>query len=162
MKINIREYKEDDWGKVLEIFNEGKRYELKGSVDVQEIIPLNKDNVLLKSFYESTIIVAENDNDILGFAGYNEELVSFLFVDSKYYKKKIGSTLLENILSKTGKKAWLLVAKTNISAQKLYKKYKFQIVESFIGNYNGNKVEVLRLAINPELKSWENVEKREE
>jgi [ribosomal protein S18]-alanine N-acetyltransferase len=93
--------------------------------------------------------------EVVGYGGYQDSLVSFLFVDPEYYKRGIATLLLKKVISQIGVKAWLNVAKNNIPARQLYQKFGFKIVEEFVGKYNGHDVTVLRLALRPELEAWE-------
>jgi ribosomal protein S18 acetylase RimI-like enzyme len=67
----------------------------------------------------------------------------------------VATTVLEFVLPLIGNEAWLLVLKTNLPAINLYQTFGFKVVEEFIGKYNRKiEVVVLRLAIEPALKSW--------
>ncbi|MEM6840911.1 MAG: GNAT family N-acetyltransferase [Bacteroidota bacterium] len=153
MKIKV--YDQHDWNSVVDIFNRAKPDEFKGSVDKDDIIPLEKDEDILRLFHSSNIYVAEQNNEIIGFTGYKRYLISFLFVNPDHYRRKVATKLLDHILPLIGNKAWLLVVNTNLPAIKLYNKFGFTIAEEFPGKYNQNiDVTVLRLAINPPLKAW--------
>jgi ribosomal protein S18 acetylase RimI-like enzyme len=153
--MTVRAYKQSDWNTVLDIFNRAKPDEFKGLVEKDDIIPLEKDEDILNSFHKSAIYVAEQANKVIGFAGYHKHLITFLFTDPVHYRKKVATELLEYILPLIGNKAWLFVLKANQPAIKLYNQFGFQVVEEFSGKYNRKiEVEVLRLAIEPTLKSW--------
>jgi len=154
--VTIRDYQNDDWNSVLTIFAKAKPDELLNSCDKNDIVPLDQDEGLLRSFKSSKIFIAEQDREIVGYVGYEKSLISFLFVDPAHYKKGIGSTLLKYVLPLIGEKAWLRVAKNNIPALELYKKFHFKIAKEYSGKYN-NKIplEVYILALDPELKAWE-------
>jgi ribosomal protein S18 acetylase RimI-like enzyme len=157
-KINymmIRAYQQNDWDSVTDIFSRAKPDEFKGSVQIDDIIPLEKDEDILKSFHQSVIFVAAQDNRLIGFTGYNKNLITFLFTDPAYYRQRVATGLLEYILPLIGNKAWLLVLKTNLPALKLYENVGFHVVEAFSGKYNRRiEVEILRLAIEPAQESW--------
>lgn len=158
LQTNIRLYREEDWDIILDIFNRAKPDEVKGSVDIEDIVSLDKDQGLLNSFNNSIIYVADYNNKVIGYVGYHNNLISFLFTDPEYYRNGLGTKLLEFVLPLIGEKAWLLVAKTNKSAIELYKKHGFKIANEYIGKYNGKiEVSVLRLAIKPELESWKQI-----
>lgn len=153
--MKIRVYERHDWNSVVDIFNKAKPDEFKGSVDKDDLVPLEKDEDILRLFHSSNIYVAEQNNEIIGFAGYKKYLISFLFVNPDHYRQKVATKLLDYILPSIGNKAWLLVVNTNLSAIELYNKFGFTIAEEFLGKYNRNiNVTVLRLAIDPSLKSW--------
>ncbi|ABR47619.1 GCN5-related N-acetyltransferase [Alkaliphilus metalliredigens QYMF] len=152
---SLRTYREKDWKIILDIFLRAKSDEMRDSCSVEDIVPLDKDEGLFRSFRNSTIIIAEYEGKVIGYAGYeSNSLVSFLFVDPSYYQRGIGTKLLTRVVSEVGEKAWLLVAKNNVPAIKLYYKHGFRRVQEFIGKYNGIDISVLRLALTPELQSW--------
>ena len=74
------------------------------------------------------------------------ETVLDIFLKAKPDEMK-GSCKIDDIISEVGEKAWLLVAKSNFPAIKLYYKNGFKKVEEFVGKYNGIDVCVLRLAL---------------
>jgi ribosomal protein S18 acetylase RimI-like enzyme len=153
--MKIRAYEQKDWNSILDIFSKAKPDEFRGAVEKEDIIPLEKDEDILNLFHNSNLYVAEQDSRIIGFAGFNKYLITFLFIDPAYYRQRVATILLEYILSLIGNKAWLLVLKTNLGAIKLYNGFGFTVVEEFVGKYNRKiEVVVLRLAIEPTLQSW--------
>ena len=142
----LRDYQKEDWAAICDIFIRAKPDELKGSCSPEAVIPLAKDEVLLKSFNHSILYVAELEHQVVGYGGYQDSLVSFLFVDPDYYKRGIATLLLKKVILQIGAKAWLNVAKNNIPARELYQKFGFKIAEEFMGKYNGHVVTVFRLA----------------
>jgi ribosomal protein S18 acetylase RimI-like enzyme len=146
----IRAYHNEDWRAVLDIFSRAKPDELKGSVSKEDIVPLREDAGLLQSFHGSHLFVAWEDDQIIGYIGYRQDFISFLFVDTAHYRKGIGTQLLAHVLPLMGNKAWLLVAKTNRPAIALYQKFGFTVAEEFTGKYNGKiPLAVLRLSLSP-------------
>ncbi|WP_257669283.1 GNAT family N-acetyltransferase [Parapedobacter tibetensis] len=153
--MTIRPYHKNDWSVILDIFSRAKPDEFAGSIHQKDIIPLDKDDGLLNLFENSHLYVAVDENGVLGFIGYQRDLISFLFIDPNFYRHGIATRLLEFVLSIIGDRAWLLVVKTNSPAFALYVKHGFRVAEEFEGKYNERiNVAVLRMAIKPELKSW--------
>lgn len=147
----ISAYTNADWNRILDIFSRAKPDELEGSVAREAIVPLPEDAGLLESFHGSRVLVARENDQILGYIGYRQDLISFLFVDPAHYRTGIGSRLLAHVLPLMGNKAWLLVAKTNRAAIALYQKFGFTVAEEFTGKYNGKiPLAVLRLALLPD------------
>jgi [ribosomal protein S18]-alanine N-acetyltransferase len=153
-KMLLRDYQKEDWDAICDIFIRAKPDELKGSCSPEAVIPLAKDEGLLNLFNNSVLYVAELDNKIVGYGGYQGTLISFLFVDPQYYKRGIATELLKKVITQIGPEAWLIVAKNNIPARELYQKFGFQIAKEFVGKYNGHDVTVLRLALRPKLETW--------
>lgn len=154
MNFIIREANHNDREKLIDIANKGKYQELNGIIPNNKILSLDKDIYLMESFNNSKFFLAESNGKIIGFTGYEENLISFLVIDKEYYKRGIASALLRKNLAILGGKAWLIVAKENIKALTLYKKFNFKITKDSNGKYNDIEVDILRLAINPDLKSW--------
>ena len=147
----IRDYQKEDWAAICDIFLRAKPDELKGSLSPEAVIPLAQDTGLLNLFNHSVLYVAELDHKVVGYAGYQDSLVSFLFVDPDYYRRGIATELLKKVILQIGAAVWLNVAKNNLPARALYQKFGFKMAEEFVGKYNGHDVAVLRLALRPEL-----------
>ena len=143
----IRAYEPADWEAVCTIFAQAKPDEFKGVLSKEDIIPMEEDEAILKSFHDSAIYVAEKDNRIVGFAGYHNQFISFLFISPHHYRQHIATRLLEHILPMAGNEVSLLVLKSNLPAINLYRKLGFTIAEEFNGKYNESiTVTVLRLS----------------
>ncbi|ADY57014.1 GCN5-related N-acetyltransferase [Syntrophobotulus glycolicus DSM 8271] len=141
----IRAYTEKDWEEVCHVFDRAKPDEMRGSCDLKAIRPLKADKELIRSFHESKIFVAEEDGRVVGFAGYHNTLISWLFVAPQYYRQGIGRRLLNWILTDVGETAYLNVAKYNEPAKRLYYSEGFKVVEEFTGQYNGYEAHALKL-----------------
>jgi Acetyltransferases len=149
--MKIRKYNESDWDEICSIYDRAKPDEMRNSCDPDAIIPLEEDLTALISFNYSEIFVAELDGKIVGFSGYSGNLISWLMVDPDYYGQGIGTTLFETVLAQTGDDSYLYVAKYNEPAKALYTKKGFKFVDEFTGNYNDYNVEILLLALKPEI-----------
>lgn len=145
----IRDYAAGDWDAICRIFNLAKPDEMRGTCDLQAILPLSEDDKLLNLFRSSKIIVAELDEQIVGFAGFSGELISWLFVDPAFYRHGVGSKLLDTVLLNIGENAYLYVARYNEAAKILYSRRGFQIVKEYTGKYNGYEAEALYMALHP-------------
>lgn len=144
----IRDYKPEDWDTICKIFDLAKPDEMRGSCNTNAVLPLTEDKNLIQLFNNSRIIVAALDEEIVGFAGFSGQLISWLFVDPAYYRQGIGKKLLDTVLSYVGEKAYLNVAKYNEPAKTLYFSRGFHIVNEYHGLYNGFEAVALRLALN--------------
>jgi ribosomal protein S18 acetylase RimI-like enzyme len=108
---------------------------------------LEKDENLKTEFTRSQIVVAEFGNQILGFAGNNNDYISFMFVHPDHFGKGIGKALLKELLINC-EHAHLAVLKENIGAINLYKSFGFEIEKEFEGVYNGIKCNGLKMVKN--------------
>jgi ribosomal protein S18 acetylase RimI-like enzyme len=143
----LRKYLQQDFTQLSEIFLLAKKIEMSFSgIDI-EIIPLKEDRELMLVFEKSDVVVAVINNEIVGFAGNNDDYISFMFVHPNHLNRGIGKLLLEAVLLNC-KHPHLAVLKENIPAIKLYKSFGFEVEKEFRGVYNGIKCNCLKLVRN--------------
>jgi ribosomal protein S18 acetylase RimI-like enzyme len=143
--MNIRPYESDDWGAVCGIWNRGKPDEVRGTCDLRAVIPLERDEGMQKLFRESRVFVGETDGRIVGFAGFKGEMITWLFVDPRDYRRGYGTALLTFVLQRMGSPTRLNVGAGNTPAIRLYEKQGFKITKRFDGNYNGFPTKAMRM-----------------
>lgn len=134
--MNIRKYDKKDFDTILDIYAASKLDELLYEEARFELLPLAKDATRLSKLMESEIYVYE-DNGVIGYGANCGSEIRALFVHPKARKKGIGECLLAFLLAKIPGEANLYVAKSNMPAKKLYKKFGFEVVEEFETSYNG-------------------------
>lgn len=144
----IRNYIESDWGQVCEIYDLSKPDEMVGLVDSDLIIPLAKDDKMLRYFKESKIWVYENDNQIKGFIGLNRNVVSWLFVHPKYRRQGIAKKLLTKLTEECNDTLKLNVTKNNHAALSLYLSFGFNVYEELEGKMYGKNITAVRMKRN--------------
>jgi len=142
--MSIRDYKSDDFERIVEIYNLSKSDEFSGEATKFKVIPLTVDKQMLKLFEESKIFVYE-EGSILGFAGHKENYISWLFVHPDHRGNKIGQLLISHILSKLSGVVALNVAHSNLAAKKLYRNLGFTIKKEFEGKYQNKRIMVNRM-----------------
>ncbi len=145
--MKIRPYKNDDWNSVKDIYNLSKPDEMRGSVDLKALIPLEKDQSNIDLLNTSDVLVIEEQNEICGFGGNKGNYISWLFVHPDHRRKGIAKKILDQILSSLTGEIRLNVAKHNNAAINLYKEYGFKIEREFQGNYNGYKSQAITLLL---------------
>ncbi len=145
--MKIRSYKPDDWIQVKNIYNLSKPDEMRGSVDLRAVIPLEEDQLNQNLFNESTIIVSEDINEIIGFGGSKGNYISWLFVHPNHRRKGVAKSILDQILSQLIGEIRINVAQYNEAAISIYKKFGFTIVREFEGNFNGYKSKAMTLVL---------------
>ncbi len=145
--MNIRFYNDKDWESVREIYDLSKPDEMRNSVDLRALIPLEEDKNNMKLFHDSQIYVVVDSNTILGFGGHKGNYISWLFVHPIHRRKGIAKLILQQILDQLTGTIKLYVAKNNLSANVLYKKLGFKIEREFMGNYNGYQSQVMTLCL---------------
>ncbi|WP_419657318.1 GCN5-related N-acetyltransferase [Desulfosarcina variabilis str. Montpellier] len=155
--MEIRQYTDKDWREVEEIYNLSKPDEMRGSVDLQALIRLQEDPNMIKLFQDSEIIVMEENDKIIGFAGNKGNYISWLFVHPNHRRKNVARALLNKMLSTLKGSIVLNVAQNNEAANNLYKSLGFRIEKKFIGNFNGfeSKAMTLKLEIRNPAGRWQ-------
>lgn len=145
--MNIEEYKPVHFERIEKIYNASKKDEFLGEVKHFEVLPLQEDESMMELFRRSTIFVYKIDK-VVGFAGYTDKTISWLFVDPAYRGRKVGQALVKHILFMLGGRASLNVTSSNLAAKSLYMKLGFSVSQRFDGQYNGNIVVVARMEFN--------------
>lgn len=124
MDIKIREMKEEDLDRIMEIEKSCFTTPWSRDAFLKEIT----ENLLAK------YIVAEVDGDVAGYGGIwliiNEGHITNIAVDEKYRGMGVGKKIVEGIIKLCEDRQMdgvtLEVRKSNIVAQSLYKKYGFK------------------------------------
>lgn len=143
----IRKYKKSDWDKVREIYDLSKPDEMVNIVKPIDITPLSQDKNMIEYFNESEIKVYEKKQNVLGFIGRKENIISWLFVHPKYRKKGIAKSLLIDLIQTYDKPLKLNLTKSNHVAKQLYLNFGFKIYEEFIGNMYNKQIPALRMEL---------------
>jgi ribosomal protein S18 acetylase RimI-like enzyme len=146
--MELRRYEKEDWNKIKKIYNLSKPDEMRGSVDLRALIPIEKDEKGLILFNESQILVVEENDEILGFGGYKGNYISWLFIHPSHRRKGVAHIILNHILNNLSGTVKLNVGKQNEAAKSLYFKFGFKIEREFTGNFNGYKSEAMTLSLN--------------
>jgi len=137
--MKIRQYNENDYSMILDIYSKSKLDELRFEEKNFELLPLEYDYKRLAQLQESDIYVYETGK-ILGYGALFKSEVRALFVYPGSRRQGIGKCLLEYLLSKVTGSVSLYVAKSNLPAKSFYNNYGFKVVEEFKTTYNGKDV----------------------
>lgn len=147
--ITLRAYCDEDWSAVCAIHDQARPYELAGDCDRSTFIPLADDQDDIEVFHRSEKFVACIGQQIVGFVGVNDNLLSWLYVDPAYFGYGIGRELLQLGLELTDPNAWTVIPASNTRARNLYESEGFQVVHTFAGTYAGHPCTYLELALPP-------------
>lgn len=147
--IVLRAYCDRDWSAVSAIHDRARPYELAGSCDPNAFLSLADDQDDLESFRRSEKFVACITEDIVGFIGVDETLISWLYVEPDYFGLGIGRELLQLGMELAGPRAWTVVLSGNARARKLYASEGFHVVHTFEGTNAGYPCTCLELALKP-------------
>ncbi len=153
MDFIIRDYRPEDWPAVCRVHDRSRPDELRGSFDVRAFIPLADDPE--GEYVEScTMFVAQQGDEILGFAGIDEPYLAWLYVDPAYYRRGVGRALLRHCLARLDEDAWTLACGNNDAALGLYESEGFVVESRFTGDNAGYEGDSARLALHPERRGW--------
>ncbi len=132
MNIKLRKYKTSDWEAISKIHDAARLEELRGSVDLNAFISLKK-AAFAEGLFGGDIVIAELEDEVAGFIGYNKKTIDWLYVSPTHYRKGIGKMLIEYVLEKSDGELRIAVLKNNIPALTLYKKMGFKEERTFKG-----------------------------
>ena len=135
-KMNIRVYTQNDLAAISDIYNRSKLDELKFEDKVFTLLPLEEDDVRLNGLMESEIYVHQEQGQILGFGAVCGNEIRALFVLPECRGQGVGKKLLEFLLSNIQGQPCLYVVSTNQPAKYLYKRYGFNVTDTFETTYN--------------------------
>jgi ribosomal protein S18 acetylase RimI-like enzyme len=145
----IRPYNASDWETVRDIYDLSKPDEMRGGVDPGAIVPLQQDPSALALFRDSMIYVADAGERVIGFAGHQNNYISWLFVHPAHRRQGAARALLSAIMGRLDGAVTLNVAPWNLAARQLYEEFGFAPAREFIGTFNGYDVTVLTLVYDP-------------
>ncbi|ESA34096.1 gcn5 family acetyltransferase [Leptolyngbya sp. Heron Island J] len=145
--IMLRAYCHEDWSSVCAIHDRARPYELEDSCDPQALVPLADEQEDRDNFHRSEKFVACIHEQVVGFIGVDENLISWLYVDPEYFRQGIGRELLQLGLELAGPQAWTVVLSNNTRARRLYASEGFQVVHTFEGSNVGYPCSCLELAL---------------
>ena len=143
--MRLRPYRADDWLAVCEIYDRSKPDELRGVVEPGAILPLANDVTMKALFLESQVVVMEDADRVVGFAGSRDSFITWLFVHPAFRRKGIATALVREILERLGGPVTLNVAMGNIAARALYDGIGFEVEREFQSHFQGNPCRVARL-----------------
>lgn len=134
----IREYLETDWIRLCEIhdlarLDELRNASLEGAFLPLEIAAQNED------LFDYNILIAEQNDQVVGFVAYDEEEIAWLYVDPTTYRNGIGKALVTAALGTPTRQYSIEVLKGNTAALAFYKSLGFNEVGTASGVMPGNE-----------------------
>lgn len=144
--MTIRVYDQNDFRKIISIYNSSKLDELKYELTTFELLPLEQDAQRYSNLMESKIYVCEVHKQVVAYGAYLNNEIRALFVHPGARRKGVGKTLFKFLLSQISGPVTLCVARTNKPAIKLYKSFNFSVSSDFMATYNGTPVKALKMS----------------
>lgn len=136
--MHIRPYQTTDWQAICQVHDAARVFELEASGLSDAFLTLEETGEE-EGLFEATLLVAEIDGAVVGFAGYTDDEVTWLYVDPARFRLGIGRALLNAVLREAGKPLELDVLTGNAAALALYLSAGFKIVETISGKLAGNE-----------------------
>lgn len=153
MEIILRDYRAEDWPAVCRVHDRARPDELRGSFDARAFLPLAEDPER-EYLHACALFVAQEGEEIVGFAGIDAPYLAWLYVDPAHYRRGIGRALLRHCLARLGEDAWTMACGNNEAALRLYQSEGFVIESRFTGENAGYRGPAARLALHPERQGW--------
>jgi ribosomal protein S18 acetylase RimI-like enzyme len=136
--VNIRPYREDDWGAIARIHDTARLDELRHSAGVQAFLTLAQ-TAAGEGLFDGDLWVAEVDGVVAGFVALDDDEVTWLYVDPARYRRGIGRALLRHAVASAGPRVEVTVLDGNPAALALYLSEGFAITETKTGALVGNE-----------------------
>ena len=134
----IRPYEDRDWPRICTIHDVARMEELRLAGLEEAFLPLEIAAVR-ENLFDYTVLVCENDNEILGFAAYEPGELAWLYVHPEFQRMGVGTALIGNIMPQLKTDACVEVLKENKPARCLYRKLGFTEEELLTGRMPGNE-----------------------
>lgn len=135
----IRQYNQNDYNRICEIYNASKLDELRYEATPFKLLPLERDSKRRKALLESDLYVYEQGG-IIGFTAVHDLEIRALFVCSRYRGMGVGEALLRWVVDRFPGDLCLYVACSNSPAIALYEKHGFRLTDTYLTEYNSEPV----------------------
>ena len=146
-RISIRQYQPNDWDAICRIHDEARILELRhGGVDKRAFRPM-QDVAEQDGLFDSETLVSCIGSEIVGFVSWNDDYITWLYVDPGYHRQGVGRHLLETALDRIGSGAWTNTIPENLPALRLYESVGMQLVWTRQSHCEGYSCNTARLAL---------------
>ena len=136
--IRIRPYQDADFAYICKIHDSARRNELALSGLADAFLPLSV-AAEREGLFDYRVYVAEYDGVISGFVAFSEDEIAWLYVDTNYSRRRIGTNLLRYAMQFTDDEVCIEVLVGNRPAIMLYSSLGFVIEETLSGKMPGNE-----------------------
>lgn len=133
-KVHIRSAQSDDRGQCAEIHTKARaQMEYLPALYSPKQVRDWMSGVVFKN---ETVIVAEEEGSVVGYASYTAELISNLYVLPKFQRRGVGTALLQHVLRDRPNGISLWVFEQNTGAIRFYESNGFETVTRTSGENN--------------------------
>ena len=126
LNIQIREYDEDLFAPVTLLWRRAREESLP-EFQREKGHPFEEDQVYFRDHIlnQDTIWVAEEKSLLVGFKAVRNDFIDLLYVDPKYWRKRVGQALLDHARNLSPSHLWLFTLQINHNARVFYQKNGF-------------------------------------
>lgn len=136
--MQIRPYQTTDWQAICRVHDAARVFELEASGLSDAFLTLEETGEE-EGLFDAALLVAEIEGAVVGFAGYTDDEVTWLYVDPARFRQGIGRALVDAVLRAAGKPLALDVLTGNAAALALYQSAGFLHIETISGKLAGNE-----------------------
>jgi ribosomal protein S18 acetylase RimI-like enzyme len=137
-EITIRPYADADWDAISRIHDLARLDELRGSVGVEAFLTLAQ-TAEGEGLFDGQLWVAEVGGAVAGFVAFDDDEVTWLYVDPRHHRQGVGRALLRQAIAAAGSRVEVTVLDGNPAALALYLSEGFTITETRTGPLVGNE-----------------------
>ena len=136
--VTIRPYAATDWDEISRIHDLARLDELRCSVGVEAFLTLAQ-TAEGEGLFDGHLRVAEVDGAVAGFVAFDDDEVTWLYVDPRRYRQGVGRALLRHAIDAAGSRVEVTVLDGNTAALTLYASEGFTLTETRTGPLVGNE-----------------------
>lgn len=133
--MNIRKYQNSDFYSLCKVMDRARMQELKQE-NLEEVFIKLQDAPYFNFLMSLNLYVAVEDKKLVGFVGYEEHYLQFIYIDPDYQKRGIATELLAFALKRIKHPVCLSVFTNNLSAKHLYKKFGFKVIKTKVEKWS--------------------------
>jgi GNAT superfamily N-acetyltransferase len=127
----IRAATEADFDALVEVYDASKPDELRAAGLNVEFVSLRHDPSALELLEGVTLLVWENETGkVVGFGGYTNNYIGWLFVHRDWRKRGVGRALLRTMVQRCTGTPWLWLLPGNSAAFALYRSEGFRVQDA--------------------------------
>ena len=136
--IHIRPYQDADFAHICQIHDPARQNELALAGLADAFLPLSI-AAPKEGLFAYHVYVAEYDGIVAGFIAFSEDEIAWLYVNTNYSRRGIGTSLLRYAMQFTDDEVSVEVLAGNSPAIALYSSFGFAIQETLSGKMPGNE-----------------------
>ena len=136
--MQIRPYRDTDWPQLCAVHDVARPAELQASGLSDAFLTLEQTGEA-EGLFDATLLVAEQEGQVLGFVGYTEDELTWLYVHPSHQRRGVARALVRAAVQASPQPLALDVLVGNEAALQLYLSEGFVIAETISGKLAGNE-----------------------